>query len=283
MSFLRRLGGALAMRARYWAGSENRAAAILVILGFVLVVAAILVARYIALEVMAKETQAFDEEFLKRLHAAKERFGERRIFVDHLMQDITALGGVAALTLLTIFTTAYLFLARRPREAVLTLVAAIGASAINAGLKNIFERPRPQLWDRPIEFSHSFPSGHSMSSMAIYLTLGVMLARLAPTWSARIFTTVAVVFMSLMVAFSRMYLGVHYPTDVTAGALLGLAWALVVLSADEVFRRERLMRRAMAGLASAAGAPAATIDATSPPESTPPDKDSNPEAGPEPA
>jgi undecaprenyl-diphosphatase len=178
------------------------------------------------------------------------------------MEDVTALGGVPALTLLTIFATVYLALAGRKKEAVLTLVVAVGAFVLNTALKSYFDRPRPEVFEAVKPASSSFPSGHAMGSMAIYVTHGVLLARLAPTWVARVFATFSTVTIALAIAFSRMWLGVHYPTDVLAGALLGLAWALTVLCADEVFRRRRpvvpgVSAPAAPGAAGTAAAPGA--------------------------
>lgn len=237
MNFLRRAGGAIAERARFWAGSENRAAAVLVVAGFLLTIGAVYASRAIALGVMAAETQQFDERVLREIHAAREHLGAQREAVDGAVRDITALGGVAALALLTIFTAVYLALVGRRGESALTVVVAVGVLLLNSSLKEFFDRPRPLVFERPEVAGSSFPSGHAMSSMAIYVALGIMLARLAPTWSARAFAMGSTVVLALLVAFSRMYLGVHYPTDVAAGALLGLAWALTVLCAAEVFRR----------------------------------------------
>lgn len=245
MNPLRRLGVAIATRARWWTGSENRAAAALVGAGFVLVALALAVSTYIADGVASASTQSFDEEALRALHAAKDRvFGAMRPSADAFMNDITALGGVTVLTTVTIFAAVYLALAGRKQEAALTIVVALGVFLLNLFLKSLFGRPRPNIFERPDIGSTSFPSGHAMASMACYVTYGVLLARLAPTWTARAFATTSAVFVALVIAFSRVWLGVHYPTDVAAGALLGLAWALTVLCADEVFRRERALRAA---------------------------------------
>jgi undecaprenyl-diphosphatase len=238
MSPLRKLGGAIAARARFWAGGENRAAAILLLVGFALTASAVLISRHIAREVMAHETQQFDDDVLRRIDAAKQQLGEHRKVVDTIFRDFTALGGFTTLTLLTVFVTGYLFLARRRGEAALTVAVAAGALAIDSALKSHYDRPRPEVFAHTdTVYTSSFPSGHSMMSMAIYLTLGVLLARLAPTWSARLFATGSTVVVALLVASSRMYAGEHFPTDVMAGALLGLAWALTVLCAAEVYRR----------------------------------------------
>lgn len=237
--WLRRAGAAIANEFRVAAGGENRAAAALLLSGLFLVLAATLVAGWIATEVSAKATQAFDEGLLRSIEAWKAGLGpELRVRFDDVFHDITALGGTPALALLTIFASVFLALSGRRQEAVLTIVVALGVLFLNTGLKHWFARPRPAFVAHDAE-GFSFPSGHAMSSMAIYVTQGVLLARLAPAWAARVFAMLSVVALASLVAFSRCYLGVHYPTDVIAGALAGLAWALTVLCADEVFRRSR--------------------------------------------
>jgi undecaprenyl-diphosphatase len=236
---LGRAGGRIARWARRIAGSEDRAAVLLVALGFAIVIASVVVARWIVLEVLAERTQAFDERALLRIDGAKERLGARRAFVDGAALDITALGSLPVLTLLTVAATGYLWLARRRAEALLGVAVAGGAGALSALLKHWIGRPRPTIVQHGQVFSSSFPSGHAMTSMAIYIAIGIFLARLAPTWSARVFATGLAIAVAVLVASSRIYLGVHYPTDVAAGALLGLAWALAVLTAAEVFRRAR--------------------------------------------
>jgi undecaprenyl-diphosphatase len=249
---LRRAGGRVARWAHLWAGSENRAALLLCALGIALTIASMLLARWIAHEVLAKETQAFDERMLLRIDAAKDRFGAWRPALDNTMTEITSLGSPTVLGLLAVGATGYLWLARRRGEALLAAAVAGGSAALNGALKHWIARPRPSLFAHGHVYTSSFPSGHSMSSMAIYLSLGIFLARLAPTWSARVFATSLAIGTALLVAFSRIYEGVHYPTDVAAGALFGLAYAAAVLTAAEVYRRTR----EAPGSAGVAGGPA---------------------------
>jgi undecaprenyl-diphosphatase len=246
MTPLRALGARIAAWARGFAGGENRAAAVLLVIGFAITVAALVFFRFVAREIADSDTQKFDEHVLQAIAGWKDGLRtvdvgplNARTVLDEFFRDVTALGGPAGLTLLTLFTTVYLFLAGRREDSLLTIVAAGGAITINVLLKHHFERPRPIVVEHAQVFTSSFPSGHSMTSMAIYLTLGVLLARLAPTWSARVFATASTVFIALLIASSRMYEGVHYLTDVSAGASLGLAWSLSVLCAAEVFRRRR--------------------------------------------
>ncbi len=229
------IGGRIAQWARFWAGPENRAALLLLLLGVAVAGAAIAAAQEIASSVARRETQAFDEASLEALRAAKARLGRARPLVDAAARDITALGSAAVLGLLTFATCGTLLFCGRRQDAFLAAAVAIGAGLLNATLKIYFDRPRPPLAEEV--FSPSFPSGHALASMAIYLALGLLLARMAPAWRARIFVTALALLFAALVAFSRVYLEVHYPTDALAGALAGLAWAIAILVADEVYRR----------------------------------------------
>ena len=94
-------------------------------------------------------------------------------------------------------------------------------------LKRVFDRPRPTVVPQLIvETSPSFPSGHAMMSAVIYLTLGTLLAQLCPRWRERVYVLTVAGVLAVLIGLTRLYLGVHYPTDVLAGWTVGLAWAL---------------------------------------------------------
>ncbi|NGP17279.1 phosphatase PAP2 family protein [Devosia aurantiaca] len=100
-----------------------------------------------------------------------------------------------------------------------------------------YNRPRPDLVNMSHQFTASFPSGHSMLSAVTFLTIGVLLARLAPNRPLRIYAFSAAIFLTLIVGISRIYMGVHYPTDVLAGWCLGAAWALLCSAIATVLQR----------------------------------------------
>lgn len=143
------------------------------------------------------------------------------------VRDLSALGSPAILGLLVAATAAFLLLARRPRTAGFVVAAAGGGALVSLLLKAGFARPRPDLAPYGSQvFTASFPSGHAMLSAVVYLTLGALLARLVPGyWQKRYLMAVAVTLTTLIGA-SRVYLGVHWPSDVLAGWALGAAWAL---------------------------------------------------------
>jgi undecaprenyl-diphosphatase len=140
--------------------------------------------------------------------------------------DMTALGGHSVLGLLCVIVTAYLLLRRRSATAWLLLGSAAGAMLASALLKELVGRARPDLVEHLVEVtSPSFPSGHAMLSASIYLTLGMLLARqVAEPAVARFFIGVAAGII-VLIGLSRVYLGVHWPSDVLGGWLLGTMWA----------------------------------------------------------
>ncbi|MEA3012530.1 MAG: undecaprenyl-diphosphatase [Sphingomonadales bacterium] len=156
--------------------------------------------------------------------------------------DITALGGSPVLTLLTLISAGYLVAARKAATAAF-LVAAISTGAIASTLlKLLFARARPDLVAHLVEtYSTSFPSGHAMNSAITFLTLGALLARAEANRAVRIYLMSVAVFLTLIIGFSRVYLGVHWPSDVIAGWCVGAAWAMLCSwAARALQRRHRL-------------------------------------------
>lgn len=148
--------------------------------------------------------------------------------VQAAVMHLSGLGSGAVTTLVTVIAIIFLCLAKRWRFAGLVLACAIGTLLVMMVLKGIYDRPRPTVVtaiDPPGD--ESFPSGHSMISSALYPTLAVLIARALPTRRLRVFTVACGVFMAGMIGISRLYLGVHYPTDVLAGWTVGCTWALV--------------------------------------------------------
>jgi undecaprenyl-diphosphatase len=157
-------------------------------------------------------------------------------------RDLTALGGVAVLTLVTVAVLGYLLLVRKPRAAAFVAVAVCGALALSNVLKDWFNRPRPTLVPHlSYVTSSSFPSGHSMLSAAVYLTLGAMLARQHQSLALKAYFLIVATSLTLLVGASRVYVGVHWPTDVVGGWAAGSAWAAACwLLARRLQRRAKL-------------------------------------------
>lgn len=147
-------------------------------------------------------------------------------WVEEAVRDFTALGSTAVLTLLVLSVVIFLLLTQRRRLAVTILVCTITGTALSNTAKYLFARPRPDLVPHQVEvYTASFPSGHALMSAVVYLTLAVLISRTQHSFAARAFIMGFAVFITLLVGVSRVYLGVHWPTDVLAGWCLGALWA----------------------------------------------------------
>ncbi|HEY1108583.1 MAG TPA: phosphatase PAP2 family protein [Opitutaceae bacterium] len=157
-------------------------------------------------------------------------------------RDVTAMGGAVVLVVVTGLILGYLCLCGSYRVALLLAIATAGGQGLNLILKQSFARERPDATLRLVEVnSPSFPSGHSMAASIFYLTSGALLARTARRRREKVYLICCALLLTVAVGFSRVYLGVHYPTDVLAGWCAGAAWAILCLAvADGLARRGEL-------------------------------------------
>ena len=178
-------------------------------------------------EVVEGDTKVFDEwaiEALRRKDNPAVPLGPT--WLHEVGRDMTALGGVAVMGGMTLAVAGYLLMIKKYHAMWLVLIATTGGLVISTLLKWMFSRERPQLVPHlSVVHTSSFPSGHAMLSAVVYLTLGVMLARLVPNRSAKIYFMFLAIFLSFLIGISRVYMGVHYPTDVLAGWTAGCVWA----------------------------------------------------------
>ncbi len=183
----------------------------------------------IAEEVFEGETREIDRRLLLALRVSNDPsdpIGPR--WVEEMGRDVTALGGTAVLVLLTAAVAALLLLSGRGRAALVVVVAVAGGLGVSMLLKAGFQRPRPELVPHgSVVYTTSFPSGHSTLAAATYLTLAALLARVYARRTVKAYLFAAAAFVTFLVGASRVYLGVHWPTDVLAGWSIGAAWALV--------------------------------------------------------
>ncbi|ATY33428.1 phosphatase PAP2 family protein [Sphingomonas psychrotolerans] len=144
------------------------------------------------------------------------------------VRDVTALGSSTVLTMVVVFTACFLMLQRRFRSALLVVAAtSLGGLAVTF-VKALIARSRPDLVDRLMEeTSHSFPSGHAANSAIVYLTLATLLFPLVRGWRMRGFVIAVAMLLVGLIGVSRIYLGVHWPSDVLAGWAFGSCWALL--------------------------------------------------------
>ena len=193
----------------------------------------------IADEVNEGAAKALDERVLLALRNpadSADPIGPR--WLEEMARDFTALGGVGVLTLISLATVAYLLLMRKRHAAVMLAVAVVGGIVLSSLFKAGFDRPRPDLVAHLSQvYTASFPSGHSMMSAVTYLTLGALLSPLHRDWAAKLFFLAAAVVITALVGLSRVYLGVHWPTDVLAGWAAGAAWASLCWLAALWFQR----------------------------------------------
>ena len=174
-------------------------------------------------------TQDFDERILRALRKAdnpSQPLGPP--WMKFVALDITALGGSTVLGLTVLAVVGFLMLYGMYRNALFVFVATVGGALLNGVLKELFARERPSVVPHLRDaVGLSFPSGHAMTSAIVYLTLGALLMRFATRRLAKWYCITLAMAATFLVGTSRVYLGVHYPTDVVAGWLIGLSWALV--------------------------------------------------------
>ncbi|WP_460842908.1 phosphatase PAP2 family protein [Noviherbaspirillum agri] len=149
-------------------------------------------------------------------------------WLETIMRDFTALGGIAVLTAITAIAVGYLFLIRKHHAAWMVVLSIVGGILLSNLLKWSFSRPRPDLVPHGTDvYTLSFPSGHAMLSAIVYLTLGALLARTQADPRVKVYLLCCAGVLAFIVGISRIYLGVHWPTDVLAGWAVGAGWALL--------------------------------------------------------
>ena len=182
----------------------------------------------LASEVSEGDTMALDRAILTGLRSpADPALPIGPHWLPEAMTDFTALGSATILWLVCMAVIFYLLLGRRPWTALFVFAATAGGIALGGLLKLIYARPRPALVSHLVDVtSSSFPSGHATDSAIVYLTLAALLARTIPERASRIYIIGVAILLTLLIGASRVYLGVHWPSDVAAGWAIGAAWAL---------------------------------------------------------
>jgi undecaprenyl-diphosphatase len=230
------------VRSLSWLGGHERGT-LLAVAG---IGAGIWIFGWLAGEVFDGDTRNFDRRLLLAMRSPEDLALIGPPAVQQAARDITALGSAAVLGLLTAITGVYLALDGKRHMALFMCGSVISGWMVSALLKDLFQRPRPDLVPYGVSFSStSFPSGHSMMSAVTYLVLGALLARSQVRALLKAYFLLVAVMLTLMVGISRVYLGVHWPSDVVAGWTAGAVWALLSwLVAQRLQARHALEREA---------------------------------------
>lgn len=215
-----------------WADTFIGAVGMFLVGGFAVSIVGTLVFAELAEHVTSGSTQGFDESALVWLAA------HRSPLADSVMLELTALGTASVVLMVASVAAIFLALNRHKYSALLLGAATAGGLALNMVLKIGFHRPRPEVvvWGTQV-FSSSFPSGHAMSAAIVYSTVAYLAARLQKNIWSKILTMLAATILVVLICISRLYLGVHYPSDVAAGVFIGLAWAGFCMATLEAIQR----------------------------------------------
>jgi undecaprenyl-diphosphatase len=216
-----------------------------ILVGAIVILALIWIFATLAGEVMEGDTRQFDEWVLGALREpADPGLLRGPKWLASGAQDLTALGSPTVLGLTVLVVTGYLFLHGLYRNGMFIFVASVGGWVLNWLLKAAFARSRPDIVPHLREvMSSSFPSGHALTSAAVYLTLGALLMRIADGRLAKYYCIAIAMLLTFLVGSSRVVLGVHYPTDVVAGWLIGLSWALLCWVVERTLERRAGLKR----------------------------------------
>ena len=223
----------LVFRAVRWTAAHVRNAyttfGLLILGGLAFGVALTFAFAKIAGKVVSGSTTGFDD-------AAMKFMGSHQVpWISNMMVEVTMLGTGIVVAMIIAVSALFLWLYDYRHSATLLLVTTIGGLILNAVLKLGFDRPRPQFFDWGTHaMSSSFPSGHAMSSAIVYPTVAYLATRLQKGHWSRLLPMLAAGLLVVLISLSRVYLGVHYPTDVAAGVIVGLAWSAFCMATLEV-------------------------------------------------
>lgn len=192
-------------------------------------VGALLVFAEFVDRVVEGDTRAFDESVLLAFRDPNNpSHSIGPAWLQIMFRDITPLGGYAVVLLISLAVIGYLLMDGKRGAALWVLVSVSGGAVISNLLKLAIERPRPDLVARLVEVNtSSFPSGHATLAAVTYLTLGALLSRVEAQRRAKVYVLTVAVVLTVLIGVSRIYLGVHWPTDVLAGWCVGAAWAML--------------------------------------------------------
>jgi len=224
-----------------WLGGHERD----VLLALVMIAAGIWGFLTIASKVADGDTQSFDRRILLAMRRPGDLAPLGPPALLEAARDVTALGSMVVLGILAFGAAGFLVLEGKSHMAGFLVVSVTGGSIVSVLLKDLFERPRPEIVPHAVYASNSsFPSGHSMMSALTYLTLGAILARDHKPKRLKAFFLLSAALLTFLVGVTRVYLGVHWPTDVLAGWAAGAIWALLSWLAARRLQNRRALEPA---------------------------------------
>ena len=180
------------------------------------------IVAWLCTEVWEKEVFSFDRSFLLWIH----QFANSQL--DRIFLFFTALGNPPTVVTIFIMTIAWLAMKRRYSDGIRFTIVCVGGVLIDRVMKLFFAKPRPELWHRLItETSFSFPSGHAVGSMVVYGFIAYILAKEMQQHKQYIYAAASLLIIAI--GLSRLYLGVHYPTDIIAGYGIGFIWLITCM------------------------------------------------------
>jgi undecaprenyl-diphosphatase len=206
-----------------WIGQHDRSLVAAVVIAGVAVAVFLELGEY----AVSEETAHLDRALLLALRSpgdASDPIGPT--WFEEMGRDVTALGGMAVLFLFTAAALGYALMRREKLTAILLVASVGGGMLVSLLLKDLYDRARPDLVPHgSVVHTQSFPSGHSMMSAITYLTLAALLVRVQPSRLLKLYVLALGILLTGLVGVSRVYLGVHWPSDVLAGWAVGAAWA----------------------------------------------------------
>lgn len=207
--------------------------------------------------VSSGRTQRFDDAVMRFIAANQSPL------VKSAMLEITMLGTGTVVMTMVIVAGSFLWLNQHKHSAILLGIATLGGIVLNNLLKSGFDRPRPQIFEWGTHaVTSSFPSGHAMSAAIVYSTVAYLAARLQKDHISRVVTMTLSGVLIVLICASRLYLGVHYPSDVLAGVTIGLAWAgfcMATLEATQLYAKRNAPKMLEAEKPAEVSAPASAV------------------------
>ncbi|ANN61378.1 phosphoesterase [Mesorhizobium loti NZP2037] len=181
----------------------------------------------LAEEVREGDTTKFDLAIMSTLRAADPAYPIGPPWLQEAARDVTSIGSIVFLGFVLLAGVSYLLLVHKRALAIWMAVAVAGGELLGTILKLSFNRPRPEIPHVTRVFTASFPSGHAMLSAITFLTVGALLSHASQDLRLKVYFMTLAVFLTVAVGISRVYLAVHYPTDVLAGWCIGSGWAIL--------------------------------------------------------